>query len=254
MSNKKRHSKVVFKKYEQNQGWLFPPTLGEMIPTHHKARLVNEAIDGMDIDNIISSYKGGGSSSYHPKMLIKVLVYAYIEKIYSSRNIEKALKENVCFMWLSGMQQPDHNTINSFRKKRLNGTVKEIFAQVLLLLIDQGYIKLEDYYIDGTKLESVANRYTFVWSKNTERYTESLLNRVGNLIAFIEQANEREVQDWPEDNLAPTSKEEQILNPGQTKITDSEGLEKAIARINETLESSTELTKELKKRKASLSN
>ncbi|MEL6834534.1 MAG: transposase, partial [Bacteroidota bacterium] len=109
MSNKSSGRGVVFKPYVQNQGWLFPPTLGEMIAPHHKVRLINQAIDGMAIDQVLSTYKGGGTSSYHPKMLLKILVYAYVEKIYSSRMIEKACHENICFMWLSGMQHPDHN-------------------------------------------------------------------------------------------------------------------------------------------------
>jgi len=87
---------------------------------------------------LLNAYEGGGASNYHPKMLLKALIYGYIEKLYSSRRIEKALKENVCFMWLCGMQQPDHNTINRFRKGQLKNTVKDVFAQVLLLLIGQG--------------------------------------------------------------------------------------------------------------------
>jgi transposase len=251
MSNKKRHTELVFKSYVQDQSWLFPPHLGEMIPVNHKVRLVNLVIDGMNIDKILSSYKGGGTSSYHPKMLLKVLVYAYIEKIYSSRMIEKALRENVCFMWLSGMQQPDHNTINTFRRHRMNGTVKEVFAQVLLLLIDQGYVKLEDYYVDGTKMESVANRYTFVWAKNTERYTTAVLNRVANLIAYIEQTNEEDVEKSSKKGDSKPS-DEAILNEGQTKITDSEALEKAIKQIDAKLNSSTESAEEIKKKKTKL--
>ena len=130
----KRHNQVVFKPYEQDQMWLLPPSLGELIPPNHIVRLVSSAIDGMDMSKILNAYQGGGASNYHPKMLLKALIYGYIEKQYSSRRIEKALKENICFMWLCGMQQPDHNTINRFRKGQLKNTVKDVFAQVLLLL------------------------------------------------------------------------------------------------------------------------
>lgn len=246
MSKQKRHTAVVFKPYVQNQGWLFPPTLGEMIPIHHKVRLINDAIEGMDLDPILSTYEGGGRSSYHPKMLLKVLVYGYTEKIYSSRKLEKALKENICFMWLSGLQQPDHNTINTFRRHRLNNTVKEVFAQVLLLLIEQGYVKLEDYYVDGTIMESVANRYTFVWAKNVQRYKASLLNKIADLITYIEQTNEKE-------SVSSTSPDStQILNSDQPKLSDSEALKQTINRLNESLESSTESDKALKKKQTKL--
>lgn len=239
MSTKKLHNEVVFKPYVQNQAWMFPPTLGELIPVDHKVRLVNQAIDGMNIDPILSTYKGGGTSSYHPKMLLKVLVYGYVEKLYSSRGIEKALKENVCFMWLSGMQQPDHNTLNSFRKHRLNQTVKEVFAQVLLLLIEQGYVRLTDYHLDGTKMESVANRYTYVWAKNVQRYKSSLLDKIAMLIHQIEQTNEKAEQQ-------AKAEEDPPVDTGP-KITDSEALSQAIKRINQNLEASTELDKAVKK-------
>lgn len=248
MGNQKRHNAITFKPYSQNQGWLFPPTLGQMIPEHHKVRLVNDAIDGMDIDPILSTYKGGGTSSYHPKMLLKVLVYGYTEKIYSSRKLEKALKENICFMWLGGMQQPDHNTLNIFRRHRLNKTVKEVFAQVLLLLIEQGYVKLEDYYVDGTIMESVANRYTFVWSKNVERYKTSLLNKIADLISYIEHTNEKEIEPKQTKEATP------VLNKDELKVTDSEALKQTINRLNEGLASSTEPVKELKKKKTRLNN
>lgn len=188
----KRHNQVVFKPYEQDQMWLLPPSLGELIPPNHIVRLVSEAIDGMDMSLLLHAYDGGRASNYHPKMLLKALIYGYIEKLYSSRRIEKALKENVCFMWLCGMQQPDHNTINRFRKGQLKDTVKDVFAQVLLLLIEKRFVRIEDYHVDGTKIESVANRYTFVWAKSIAKYKASLLEKIAVLVEQIEQANEEE--------------------------------------------------------------
>ncbi len=238
---KKRHNKVTFKPYTQNQAWLLPPSLEELIPEGHIVRLVNAAIDGIDLEPILNTYKGGGSSSYHPRMLLKALVYGYIEKLYSSRKIEKALKENICFMWLCGMQQPDHHTINRFRQGQLKGTVKDVFAQVLLLLIEQGHVNLDTYHIDGTKLESVANRYTFVWAKNVARYKAGLLNKVAALIAQIEQANEQaEVQ---------ASK---AASPPAQPLSDSQALEQTIERLNEQLREELGTNKRLKKKVAKL--
>lgn len=227
----KRHNQVVFKPYEQDQMWLLPPSLGELIPGNHIVRLVSEAIDGMDMSTILQAYEGGGASNYHPKMLLKALIYGYIEKLYSSRRIEKALKENICFMWLCGMQQPDHNTINRFRKGQLKNTVKDVFAQVLLLLIEQGFVRLEDYYVDGTKIESVANRYTFVWAKSVARYKANLLEKIAILVEQIEQTNEEELK-------VETRDEE-----GLPKIQDSDSLQETIDQIN------TQLSEELRKNK-----
>ncbi len=96
----------------------------------HPVRIVNQVIDKIDLDPLIESYKGGGTSSYHPRMLLKVLVFAYLSNIYSSRKIGEALMQNVFFMWLRGMDKPDNNTINRFRSDRLKDTLKSVFTQI----------------------------------------------------------------------------------------------------------------------------
>ncbi|MEZ4990959.1 MAG: transposase [Saprospiraceae bacterium] len=185
----------------------------------------------------MNTYEGGGSSAYHPRMLLKALVYGYIEKLYSSRKIEKALKGEYLFMWLCGMQQPDHNTLNRFRKGQLKNTVKDVFAQVLLLLIDQGHVNLEEYHVDGTKMESVANRYTFVWARNVARYKASVLEKVAALVDQIEQSNEE----------AEAAAQEQT-KPGTSPIADSEALAQTIDRLNEQLATELGKNKQLKKK------
>ena len=102
-----KERKVVFKMYVQNQPMLIPPSYEDLVPLNHPVRVVNEVIERIDIGALEASYKGGGTSSYHPRMLLKVLVYAYLRDTYSSRKIEQALKENVHFMWLAGGAKPD---------------------------------------------------------------------------------------------------------------------------------------------------
>jgi transposase len=164
-------ARPLFKTYLQNQVYLFPPSLEDMIAENHPVRVVSDVIDRIDIDIIIKKYKGGGTTSYHPRMLLKLLVYSYLNNIYSSRKIEASAKENIYFMWLSGMSKPDHHTINRFRSERLRNILKEVFAQIVLLLVESGHVSLQEIYTDGTKIESVANRYSFVWGKaiNTSR-------------------------------------------------------------------------------------
>src|SRR5690349_6731674 len=111
-------SSVVFKQYNQQQALLLPPCLEELIPTKHLVRVVNEVVESMDICDLIKLYEGGGTSAYHPRMLLKVLLYAYSVKIYTGRKIAKALDENIHFMWLSGMSRPDFRTINNFRSSK----------------------------------------------------------------------------------------------------------------------------------------
>lgn len=233
----KRHNQVTFKPYVQNQAWLLPPTLGELIPENHPVLLVNAVIDGMDLEPILNTYEGGGSSTYHPRMMLKALVYGYVDKRYSSRDIEQALHENVCYMWLCGMQKPDHNTLNRFRKSRLKQTVKTVFAHVLALLVEQGYVRLEDYYVDGTKLESVAGRYTYVWAKNVSRYKEQLLEKIAGIIEHIEAVNEQ----------AEAEATKKKVQAESTAVGDSESLQETIERLNEEVGDQIAENKKLKK-------
>lgn len=157
---------VVFKEYDPDQAMLLPPSLEELIGKTHAVRVVASVIDRIDLDPLVETYKGGGTSSYHPRMLLKVLVYAYLNNTYSSRRIEAAIKENIHFMWLAGMKRPDHHTINRFRGQRLKNNIREVFTQVVLLLLEAGHVDLKAVYTDGTKIEANANKYTFVWAKS----------------------------------------------------------------------------------------
>ena len=186
---------VVFKDYNQNQLILLPPSLDELIEPNHPVRVVNQIIDRIDADTLLHQYKGGGSSSYHPRMLLKVLVYSYLCNIYSSRKMEFAIKENIHFMWLSGMNRPDHNTLNRFRSERLKDVLKEIFAQVVLLLVESGHVSLQEIYVDGTKIESRANRYTFVWGNAIKTSKARIADQLKSLWEYTQQVAKDELQN-----------------------------------------------------------
>jgi len=96
-----KNQRQIFKPYHQNQLMALPPTFEELIPASRPVRVVNQIVDTVDLDSVFSKYKGGGSSSYHPRMLLKVLIYGYLCNIYSSRKLESAIRENIYFMWLS---------------------------------------------------------------------------------------------------------------------------------------------------------
>ncbi|MES1159208.1 MAG: transposase [Bacteroidota bacterium] len=165
---------VVFKANHQHQLLAFPPSMEELVPSDHPVRVVQEVLEKVDITALLQQYKPGGASSYHPRMLLKALVYGYINNIYSSRKIEEALQRDVHFMWLTGMSKPDHNTINRFRGQRLQKTLRPIFTQVVLLLCAEGLLSLKDLYTDGTKIEANANRYSFVWGKSIKTSKERI--------------------------------------------------------------------------------
>ena len=193
-------AKVIFKSYKENDFLLLPPSLGDLVPQTHPARIVSRVIDHLDISSIESKYKGGGTSCYNPRMLIKVLVYSYMCNTFSGRKIERQLKENIIYMWLSGYSTPDFRTLNLFRSQRLNGDFESIFAQVVELIHREGLVTLDVQYIDGTKIESVANKYTFVWKGAVDTYDERLKTKVD---AVLRQAEK--VISSDEDQISTTT-------------------------------------------------
>lgn len=222
----KKNVAPVFKEYTMGQIVLLPVDLEEVIELNDLVRVVNTAIEKMDLGPVYAQYAGGGTSSYHPKMLLKVLIYAYSQQIYSSRKIAKALRENIYFMWLSGNSHPDFHTINRFRGVVMKATIGEIFAAVLMILVEGGYVKLENYFVDGTKVEANASKYSFVWAKNTKRYTEQVQAKVAELLESIEQINAAEDGEYGENDLPER---------GGKKPLDAAQLEAKIHELNERL-------------------
>ena len=183
----------VFKEYLQGQGTLFPERFDDYIPKDHPVRLVSAIVDRLDITPILKTYKGGGTSSYHPRMLLKVLFYAYLTNIFSSRKIEKALRENIYFMWLSGKQFPDFRTINNFRSKRLKGHIQKLFSSIVLMMAEAGAVDIKkEIYTDGTKIEANANRYSFVWRKRVEKSKDKLERQLKEILKEIESEIKRD--------------------------------------------------------------
>lgn len=124
----------------------------------------------MEIKKIERSYSRDGKNEYPPRILLRVLIYAYMRMIYSSREIERACRENICFMYLPGdYLAPDHNTIARFRSERLAGCEKELLEQFVCMLVEWGFVSLATVFIDGTKIEANENRYSFVWKKSVEK-------------------------------------------------------------------------------------
>jgi hypothetical protein len=133
-------------------------------------------------------------------MMLKLVLYAYLNNVYSCRKIEKQNLENIHYMWLSDMQTPDHNTINNFRSKNLKDTINGIFTQVVVILVEMGYLSLDVIYTDGTKIESRSNRYTFVCRKTVEKNRSKLEAKIRNVLDQIEEGI---AQDNHPDDVPP---------------------------------------------------
>lgn len=219
----------LFKDYTQDQSYPFSPNLEELIPENHLVRVVSDFIDQIDITSILCSYPGGGRSSYHPRMLLKVIVYAYIEKIYSGRQIAKALRENINFMWLAGGNQANFRTINRFRSQRLSGNIQAVFRSMIEYLIDSGYIRFEKYFLDGTTIEANARASSYVWTKNVKRYKDALEEKVRRLFEEIDRITEAENAEYGDEDL------EEL---GENAIINSETMRQKIEEVNQILNES----------------
>ncbi len=190
-------AKLAIKSDNRKQSLLLPPSLDELVPENHMVRVVDAVIDRLDISDILSTYRGGGNSAFNPKMMLKVLVFAYLSNVYSSRRIEDLLRRDIYFMWLAGMKRPDFRTINYYRGKRLKEGFDAVFTQVVRLLHEEGFVSLKVQYIDGTKIESVANKYTFVWRGSVEKYDARLKAKTEALLRQIEQNHSIESRETP---------------------------------------------------------
>ena len=227
-------SKVVFKNQTGNCPELFPANIFDKIPDNHPVRLVDTVVNSLDISDIIKRYKGGGTSAYHPRMMIKVLFYSYLSNVYSCRKIAKALNENIHFMFISGNSTPDFRTINDFRGKILKDSIKTLFAEVVKMLVEMGYVSLDVQYIDGTKIEAKSNKYTFVWRKTVEKHKERLEGKIKSVLSDIEESILSDNQEVNQEELP--------------KKIDSEELRERLSAINKKLkEPSKKVAKELQK-------
>jgi transposase len=156
-----------------------PMDIGELIPADDSVRLLSAVLERMDYRNLYAAYSRMGRIELSPKRLFKLLVYGYMNDIYSSRKLEQACRRDVNFMYLLGREKaPDHATIARFRSERLTEVVEELFAQLVRLLADAGELSLCSVFIDGTKLEANANRYSFVWKKSTQTNEQKLQEKM----------------------------------------------------------------------------
>ncbi len=226
---KRKEAKPTFKPYIQAQPSLIPPSWDELIAVDHMVRVVNRAVEQINLDPLLKKYKGGGTSSYHPRMMLKVLVYVYTQRIYSSWQIAKALRENVNFMWLSGGNRPDFRTINAFRGEKMKGVIEEVFTSVLELLVEEGHVKLENYFVDGSKIAANANPHKVVWEKSRAKHQQQLREKIGKLLEEIDAVNEAENEAYGNKDL------EELGSGGEIN---AEKLERKIAELNQWLKES----------------
>ena len=179
-------TKLHTKSYNNNRLFL-TVTPNEDIAENDPVRVVDAIVEGLDLREFKKLYREKGRCPYHPKMMLKIILYAYMNNIYSCRKMERAVQRDIHYIWLAAQERPDFVTINRFRN-RVKKEINNIFTQVVLVLADKGFIALDVEYVDGTKIESKANKYTFVWRKTVEKNRAKLQEKIRVLLGQIDDA------------------------------------------------------------------
>src|SRR6201982_1057057 len=183
-----------FRQIDRHTGFLLPPSVDEWLPERHLARFVVEVIEGLDLRAFIGSYRGSGSASYHPEMLLSLLVYGYATGVFSSRKLERATYDSVAFRFIAANDHPDHDTISTFRRRFLKD-IERLFVRVLELAREMGMLKLGTVALDGTKIHANASRHSALSYEHAGKIEAQLKPDVAELLARAEAADQADVSD-----------------------------------------------------------
>ncbi|AQQ53973.1 IS1182 family transposase [Planococcus lenghuensis] len=186
VSTQGRRPAPAFKPYDPTQA-LSIPDIGALIPDHHVARVVDQLVEAYPEEVLTACYPGGGRPPFHPKLMLKVILYAYSQKVYSCRGIATMLHEDLPAIWLAAMQKPDFRTINHFRSVRMGAVIDQLFEFTVLELHRQGFVEFENYFLDGTKMEADANKYSFVFRKAVTGREAKLKIRIQETLQEIQE-------------------------------------------------------------------
>ena len=179
---------------DRDTQFLFPPSVQEWLPEDHLARFVVDVVEQLDLSEIEQSYAGRGSDAHHPAMLVALLLYGYATGTFSSRALERASYDSIAVRYISANLHPDHDTINSFRKRFLK-QVEAIFVEVLCYAQALGMLKLGTVSLDGTKVHANASRHSAMSYGHAKKLEAKLKAEVAELMKWAEATN---AKDLPE--------------------------------------------------------
>ena len=190
---------------------VLPLCLEGLIPEDESVRLLSHELEELNYTLLYQAYSAKGRNpAVDPKTMFKILTYAYSQNIYSSRDIEKACRRDINFMWLlAGQKAPDHSTIARFRTGFLANACEDLFYQMVRRLADIGELSKETIFIDGTKLEACANKYTFVWRKSVGKWEEKMFSKIE---AAVQMLNHEYMQSFGLSKENRTTELKRIVN------------------------------------------
>jgi len=183
-----------FRPTDRQTGFLMPPTVDEWLPQRQLARFVVEVVDVLDLRTMSTSYRGSGSASYHPAVLLSILVYGYATGLFSSRKLERATYDSVAFRFIAANDHPDHDTIATFRRRFLKD-IEALFVEVLKLAREMGVLQMGTVALDGTKIHANASRHSALSYEHAGAIETQLKAEVTELLAKAEAADQADVPD-----------------------------------------------------------
>src|SRR5277367_3233141 len=183
-----------FRPIKRDMDFLMPPSVDEWLPQRHLARFVAEVIEGLDLRAMTGSYRGSGEASYHPRLLLGLIIYGYATGVFSSRNLERATHDSVAFRFIAANEHPDHDTIANFRRRFLP-QIEALFVQVLGVAREMGVLKLGTVALDGTKIHANASRHSALSYEHASKIEAQLQAEVADLLRKAEAADQADVPD-----------------------------------------------------------
>ena len=192
---------------DHSKQWLLPPALDDWVPKNHPARFINEFVGSLDLDALgfREKRKSYGRKPYSPALLLKVWLYGWMNKTYSTRRLEWLCTENIAMMWLTGLAHPDHNTLWRFFK-RSKGHIKKLFKQVVQMAISADMIGFVLHAVDGSKIIADATKDKLITKKEIDFLVE-------HLDALAEESNERTQQQQKHEKDRETSIPKDLQDP-----------------------------------------
>jgi len=183
-----------FQPITRTTNYLFPPSINDWLPEQHLARFVVEIVEQLDLRDMVHAYKGNGKAPFHPALLLSILTYGYATGIFSSRKLEAATYDSVAFLFVAANLHPDHDTLNTFRKRFLP-QIEGLMVQVLLIARTMGVLKLGNIALDGTKLHANASKHSALSYGHIKQLEVQLQAEVKKLMALAEAADNEKIPE-----------------------------------------------------------
>ncbi len=181
-----------FRPIKRDMNYLFPPSMNDWLPEQHLARFVVEIVEQLDLKGMECAYRGTGSAPFHPALLLSILVYGYATGVFSSRKLENGTHDSVAFRFVAADEHPDHDTLNTFRKRFLK-EIEGLMVQVLMIARVMGVLKLGNIGLDGSKIKANASRHSALSYGHIKKLEPQLKEEVAKLLALAEAADNEKI-------------------------------------------------------------